>query len=880
MGGRGHGVLGLLLVVGCGAVLKPPAPDRRLNVLQTGSVFEANNGYRFAVIPEPQSSVVRLDVRYPVGAADDPKGKEGLAHLVEHLLFDVEYSKAGTRTSINAELGRVALSWNAETHEDYTTYQTLLAPEYLDDVVGLEVNRIAIGCAGLTEDIFAREREVVLNELRQRQGASGAQLRRVIQNELYPQGHPYREVDSVETVAKLKLADACDFLQNRYQRGKAIVVASGNVTEKEIQLAASKQFVRLRKRIPTSGSAVAQVNPAAGTVRVRADIDDAAMVIATWSLPPVGSSEYRQLELAWPRIKSRLDQFAYMFKWGHSSFTTTFGGAFAPVLAVGISLNSPGDVDEAKSSIEKSVRAAFESLGHDKSDPRWQARFYSRTDSLLARWESLSGRNAMMADFLMFDTDAGYLTGHIAEIQQSSPSSVRSIGARWLGSQHARFLVVEPSGTMAIQAGNAYAGTGGDAHATVVDGSLADSPLEVPAYRPKLRTERYELGNGLHVILWPNGTTPVTRGRLVIDSGTGHEAAGKEGTASMIGASGVELDSVVFESRELSIFVDNLIVELGFELRNPGAPLDDDEKDYVRARLRSKRATERQKYDTDMRTAVYGKGHPYARPLMTEASLDRLHHDQVRDWARDHVVAKNTTLIIAGQFDADLVKKHIAYNLDQVSGGNDSADIPLATPDSGRRFVVGVTEKPSPTVEIDLEFITEPGIDSEYAKRLVLEQVLNGELSKLRSERALTYGFYASWDPRKAGSLWHIGGEADATRAAEAASAMFAILADMRRDPETYRASFVLARQKVLERLLLATSDSHSVVEQLAYMARFDLEDSVFDRLPERVGALTLRDFHAFLVQELPVGAQVFGAFGNASAAEAAVAAARSAQTK
>lgn len=868
------------MLVGCGAVLKPPAPDRRLRVIQTGSVFEANNGYRFAVIPELQSSVVRLDVRYPVGAADDPRGKEGLAHLVEHLLFDVEYTRAGSRTSINAELGRVALSWNAETHEDYTTYQTLLAPENLEEVVGLEVNRIAIGCAGLTEEIFAREREVVLNELRQRQGASGAHLRRVIQNELYPVGHPYRSVDSVETVGTLTLADACDFLQNKYQRGTAFVVASGNVSEKDVQKAAGKQFVRLKKRIPASGAGPAQVNPPAGTVRVRADIDDAAMLIATWSLPPMGSAEYRQLELAWPLIEGRLEQFAYMFKWGHGSFTTMFGGAYAPVLAVGISLNSIGDVDEAKSSLEKSLRAAFESLGHDSSDRRWQSRFYSRTNSLLARWESLSGRNSMMADFLMFDASPGYLTGHIAEAQQSSPSAVRSIGAKWLGAQHARFLVIEPSGTMPMQGGGAYAGQGGSAHATVVDGALADAPLAVPPYRHKLRTVRYELGNGLDVILWPNGSTPVARGRVVIDSGAAHESPGMEGTASMSGASGVELDSLVFERRELSIFVDNLVVELGFELRSPGMPLDDDEKDYVRSRLRSKRATERQTYDTEMRTAVYGEGHPYARPGMTEKSVERLHHDQVRDWARSHLVANNATLIIAGQFDPDLVRKHIAYNLDQVSGGSDSSDIPVASPPLKPHFIVGVAEKPSPTVEIDLEFLSEPGIDSEYAKRLVLEHVIDAELTKLRSQRALTYGFYASWEPRKAGSRWHIGGEADAARAAEAATSVLGILADMRHDPETYRGSFVLARQKVLEQQLLATSDSYSIAEQLAYMARFDLDDSFYDRLPERVGALTLRDFHAFLVQELPVGRQVFGAFGNARAAGAAVAAARALSAK
>lgn len=243
--------------------------------------------------------------------------------------------------------------------------------------------------------------------------------------------------------------------------------------------------------------------------------------------------------------------------------------------------------------------------------------------------------------------------------------------------------------------------------------------------------------------------------------------------------------------------------------------------------------------------------------------------------APDHVVAKNSTLIITGKFDPALIKRHIAYNVDQVSAGSDSADIEVSTASAIPRYVVGVAAKPSPTVELDVSFLSRPGVDKDYAKRLVLELVLDGELSKLRGERALTYGFYASWSPRKGGGEWRVSGEADASRAAEAATALLEILAAMRADPEAYRGSFVLARQKVVERLLLAANDSASVSEQLALLARFDLEDAFLERLTDEVGRVTLADFHAFLVREIPASRQVFGAFGNAAPAKAAVAAAR-----
>jgi predicted Zn-dependent peptidase len=120
-----------------------------------------------------------------------------------------------------------------------------------------------------------------------------------------------------------------------------------------------------------------------------------------------------------------------------------------------------------------------------------------------------------------------------------------------------------------------------------------------------------------------------------------------------------------------------------------------------------------------------------------------------------------------------------------------------------------------------------------------------------------------------------VGGEADAARAAESSTALLQILADMRASPDAYRGSFVLARQKVLERLLLATTDSYSAAEQLSYMAQFKLDTTFFDKVAYDVSQVTLQDFHAFFLKELPPNRQVFGAFGNVAASKAAVAAAK-----
>src|SRR5690606_8691905 len=125
--------------------------------------------------------------------------------------------------------------------------------------------------------------------------------------------------------------------------------------------------------------------------------------------------------------------------------------------------------------------------------------------------------------------------------------------------------------------------------------------------------------------------------------------------------------TMVFYDRTLSIRVDDLIASVSSELRFPGYGLSDDQKKYLIARLSHTRVVERDAYYTDILLALYGEGHPYARSSMSAAGVKRLSHDSVEDWARTHITPKNSTLVIVGGADPDLLKRHIAYNTDQVS---------------------------------------------------------------------------------------------------------------------------------------------------------------------------------------------------------------------
>ncbi len=394
---------------------RPPEPNRRLELHTTGSLFRSERAYVFAVLPEWEANVVRIDVRYPVGSANDPPGKEGLAHLVEHMLFAVEYQTSGHKTTIAAELGRIALGWNAETATDYTDYETVASPAALDDVFALESARIALGCGGLSKDIFEREREIVLNELRQNLGTT-ASLRRAPFEAIYPEGHPYRRVDSVESVAKLQLDDVCTFLADAYQRGTVTVVVSGAVDEASVRTGA-KAFEHLRKRTPANDRVPTPLEPRPALVKVKADVDE-PMWFATFPLPPMSTRDYRTLELVWPSIGATGGGWGKW--WGHDANTFVIGGVYAPVLVSTITLSSASKADDAKDELRRSIDGALRSVyfnGDDvRGSRRWELRWHAWATDLVADWESLGGRNALAADMLMYATDTSLLVGRIEEL--------------------------------------------------------------------------------------------------------------------------------------------------------------------------------------------------------------------------------------------------------------------------------------------------------------------------------------------------------------------------------------------------------------------------------------------------------------------------------
>jgi hypothetical protein len=64
----------------------PSSPKFALKAAEKRGRLEGN-GLRFVIMPDESTQLAEVDIRYDVGAREDPPGRAGLAHLVEHMMF-------------------------------------------------------------------------------------------------------------------------------------------------------------------------------------------------------------------------------------------------------------------------------------------------------------------------------------------------------------------------------------------------------------------------------------------------------------------------------------------------------------------------------------------------------------------------------------------------------------------------------------------------------------------------------------------------------------------------------------------------------------------------------------------------------------------------
>jgi len=199
-----------------------------------------DNGLEIVVLKNNRVPAVAHSIWYKVGSADEPNGKSGIAHFLEHLLFKgTDKLQPGEFSQIVAINGGKE---NAFTSKNYTGYFQLIHKSKLELIMSLEADRMKN--IKITEDEFENEKTVVLEERYSRvDNNPSALLSEQINAALY-MNHPYRKpiIGWEHEIKSLSLDDVTKFYKKYYAPNNAIIVICGDISLDEVVNIAKKYF--------------------------------------------------------------------------------------------------------------------------------------------------------------------------------------------------------------------------------------------------------------------------------------------------------------------------------------------------------------------------------------------------------------------------------------------------------------------------------------------------------------------------------------------------------------------------------------------------------------------------------------------------------------
>jgi predicted Zn-dependent peptidase len=242
-------VVGALL---CGRAV---AADGRVAKVETVAPSAANldlpsekftlaNGLEVILHEDHRTPTVTVNVWYHVGSKDEEPGRNGFAHLFEHVMF--QGSKHVGEDLYFKYLERAgASSINGTTNTDRTNYFETVPANQLELGLWLESDRMGFLLDHADDKTFKSQREVVKNERRQNyENAPYGMVHKTVIEHLYPESHPYYRttIGTPEDLDRATIDDVRAFFKKWYVPNNATLSLAGDFESAKVKPLVEKYF--------------------------------------------------------------------------------------------------------------------------------------------------------------------------------------------------------------------------------------------------------------------------------------------------------------------------------------------------------------------------------------------------------------------------------------------------------------------------------------------------------------------------------------------------------------------------------------------------------------------------------------------------------------
>jgi len=407
--------------------------------------YSLPNGLTVITSRDDRLPVVAVEVRYLVGSGNERRGRTGFAHLFEHLMFqgsasyDHEYFKP---------FEPIGGSVNGTTSQDRTNFFERVPSNYLELALFMESDRMENFLPVLTQDKLDNQRDVVLNERRQRYIDQPYGLaHEYLQAALYPEGHPYRHttIGDPADLREASLEDVRGFFSEYYVPANAVLTVVGDFDPGRL-----RQLVELYFGHIPAGQRTAPPRPPPVQVtelRHVRQTDDVklARVYLAWITPSLYAPDDAELDLFATTLShgktSRLFQpLVYEKKVAKDVAAYQASQQLSSYFVVQATAAPGIEVEELHAELMAALRAA---LAAPPTEAELVAAVNAYKKDYYARLESVIERAGLLSTYLHTVGTAEFLTQDLARYERATPEAVLAAARRHLDlERHVRVDIV------------------------------------------------------------------------------------------------------------------------------------------------------------------------------------------------------------------------------------------------------------------------------------------------------------------------------------------------------------------------------------------------------------------------------------------------------
>ncbi len=376
--------------------------------------YELDNGMQVVLHVDRSDPVAAVALTYHVGSAREVEGRTGFAHLFEHLFFlDSENLGPG---GLDRLMTRVGSSTNGSTNRDRTNYFEVVPRDALEKTLWAESDKVGFFINTVTEDVLAKEKQVVKNE--KRQGVDNqpyGHLNYVVDRALYPEGHPYRwqVIGSLEDLDAATLDDVHTFHEQWYGPNNATLVVAGDIDVAQTREWIERYFAEIPAR-PTPESPEPPEVRLEETVRLMHEdrLAQLPQLTLAWpGVPQYHPDSYALGILARVLTDGRRTPFHQVIVEEEGLAPGVSAGHGAQELAGRFQLQVRAYADRELDEVMEAIESAFARFESEGVSERELTRVKAGIErSFYQSFSSVLGKAFQLAQYTIFADDPGYVS--------------------------------------------------------------------------------------------------------------------------------------------------------------------------------------------------------------------------------------------------------------------------------------------------------------------------------------------------------------------------------------------------------------------------------------------------------------------------------------